>query len=174
MPSRKRNQGRARKANAAGSAPPASEPRPQPGEDWCRHDCSLSPDHVCNAFVKTCYEEWNKGTAGTSTRLWGVIAASMDIATKKYPINESDVDQAKSRFLEDGVNKILTGDDNPYNVGMIAAAVVQLERESVIITTKKMLRIDDILSGCKRTAIRFFYKRIPCSCLDNLYKRRRL
>ena len=98
----------------------------------------------------------------------------MDIATKKYPINESDVDQAKSRFLEDGVNKILTGDDNPYNVGMIAAAVVQLERESVIITTKKMLRIDDILSGCKRTAIRFFYKRIPCSCLDNLYKRRRL
>jgi len=170
MPSRKRNQGRARKAKAAGGAPPTREPRPQPREGGCRHGCTLPPGHVCNAFVQACYDEWDKAAAGTNMVV--AIQDSINLALKTRPIKESDFYQAKSCFVEDGVNIILRGG---FNTGtrkafcMIAAAVQFFEGIHGRNTAKEMLKVNDILFGCKRTAIRFFSKRIPCSCLDDLY-----
>ena len=104
MPSRKRIQGRARKAKAAaGGAASVREPWSQPGE--CRHGCTLHlpRDHVCNAFVETCYGEWDKAAAAGNNKVSDAIPDGMIIAFKKYPINDSGQERAKSRFLEDGV-----------------------------------------------------------------------
>jgi len=168
MPSRKRNQGRARKAKAAGGAPYRMEPRPQTGEGGCRHGCTLESDHISNAFVGACYDEWDKGTVSNNPLVF--MQDGMNLALKKYPINRSDWDHAKSRFVEDGVKIILRGDFDPTTIGMIAAAILFLESEnSDLILEKDGLTVTDILDGCKRTAIRYFSKRIPCSCLDDLY-----
>jgi len=59
--------------------------------------------------------------------------------------------------------------ENLYQVGVIAAAVQFLDGKSDIVPPKETMKVNDILSGCKRTAIRFFSKRISCSCLDDLY-----
>jgi len=166
MPSRKRNQGRARKAKAAGGAPSKREPQRQASE--CRHGCSLPPDHVGNAFVETCYDESDKAFAYGANK-WDDIRDGMKLALEKYPLNKNDMDQAKSRFVEDGVNTILRGGFNPFKVGLIADAILFIESYTWIVPPKETMKISDILNGCKRTAIRFFSKRIPCSCLDDLY-----
>mmetsp|Transcript_18440 Transcript_18440/g.44399 ORF Transcript_18440/g.44399 Transcript_18440/m.44399 type:complete len:236 (+) Transcript_18440:225-932(+) len=169
MPSRKRNQGRARKAKAAGGAPSVREPRTQPSEGRCRHGCTLPPDHVCSAFVDTCYDEWNKAVA-VGANGWDALTDGMKLAIEKYPsVFANHREGARSRFLEDGVNTILRGGFNPFKVGLIADAILFIESYTWIVPPKETMKFSDILNGCKRTAIRFFSKRIPCSCLDDLY-----
>ena len=97
--------------------------------------------------------------------------------------NELYREIARTHLISNGAEWLLQAKrDNTMNTekdvaGAVAVAIHSLETYDpkaelgtwTVGTEKELLNIIDVLEGCERSILKFYTKRISCSCLDDLY-----
>jgi len=180
MPSRKRAKGRARKLKQQAREPAVErsvdgeninllEQNIRRIEHKCDHGCSITPQGhpvsvIVDSFIKTmrdCRVSVHESllmTVKKHQEVW------KDDTMKKMVIDE---------MLSIGTNLII---DKDIEVGrMISEAIILLEKytssENIhpSVLSKATEDLLYIQSAEEREIVRFYKKRIPCSCLDDLY-----
>lgn len=186
MPSRKKNKGRGRKARKKASGGAIDElirdNRSLQQEECCQHGlASIEEGHPCHRF-----SEWFQAMFAFDEdgHLTMPVLQTLRVAHEQHPdaLNDGrNRNLMRTYFLANGTGFIQDSDDNPFAMTWatgLAFAVMILEEfdptksaalGSIAPTSKKCMEARDVIEGCERSLIRFFKKRIPCSCLDGKY-----
>ena len=178
MPSRKRSQGQARKSkhNALQRLVPE-----QVQERWprtCMHGLNNSNSinvkqaQICHTFYDSCMSAWVEEMSGAAVK--DLTAFYKKIDRENFPelYNRTNRDFARAYLLWNGINEIL--EDNKglnSHLAACATAIQMLEFYSdQTISDQDSLQHQDVINGCERSTVKFYYKRISCSCLDTKYE----
>jgi len=189
MPSsRKRNKGKERKAKAliAKEEKEADVRRKwlswaSPKDVACCHSMKTIPaqDHIVSKFISKLWEPWSEGerrTNSTIERFTPATLANLEKSFSNMPMVWQDEDLRQTAInvlLSIGVNILLYRLDHPILVEMAATQIALLQNydgkgdyKSVMFAAAQVIR--DVSGGGERHTIRFFAKRITCSCLKAL------
>jgi len=189
MPSRKKAQGKARKAAKADVEAEATRKKEAldaqlqrlqlKDEASCMH--GYEPDNVAAEFVKHFLH-----IVGQVPLQGNPLGTAMEASKTKYPqvlynadYNSSKLGMIKSLFLAVGTNCILSGDIDHARQCAGCANYFKMFIEDVYNTSLSAEIIGgfgvdkdiELLSGDEKTLVRYFQKHIPCSsCLDEKFK----
>ena len=163
MPSRKKAQGKARKAIKA-----------EAEANQCFHGFDpLSQSDRCKEFIKS--YELHHGTISLRTRMVGqTYAETFDVMKVHFPDVFGDALMLKnisSYYLSVGTNKILQGSsDEGYNASQACffeQIIAQYHDKTRQIMN--MSKVIELMGTDEHTNVKFIRERIPCNCLDEKY-----
>lgn len=192
MPSRKKAQGKARKAAKAEAArkieayEQACEVQLQrlrlEDDNSCVHGCD-KPDHITCDFMKEYLSVVaTRRMVGSQCPYW----VAFDVAAEKYPQMEADhsnTGNIESLLVALGTNCVLSGEI--FLARKCAASAHYFRRMSAIYREMsrcnrgevsgvradlEMEKIMELYVSDEHTLVRYLQKRIPCSCLDAKYQ----
>ena len=175
MPSRKRQKGKERRAKAATQTADQDESEKV---DWsqlgrlgeCNHGCPIiAPRHSVSDLVNDVLE-----AASDENKF---ITDSMKLSLERHPQLWNDKENRKMAMhilISFTVNYILNGEIIEAGRPMASALLFlsnydglgSLDTAAYVCAALRR----DIVCGNDREILRFFSKRIPCSCLKDLYK----
>lgn len=179
MPSRKRNKGKERKANAASVAALTEESKWEKwtrlGPSICGHGCVALPskDHVVSRFLNDYENHYQRLTSDHYNH------HSFKDDAKKLFVDHPGVwmnpvfrNMTIGILCTTGANMILEGDSFVHPALGIALMVILLEHgergfDVAFVSGSGLAR--DLGTASVRETIRFYEKRIPCSCLKKRY-----
>eukprot|EP00984_Skeletonema_dohrnii_P007850 scaffold2899_cov85-Skeletonema_dohrnii-CCMP3373.AAC.6 len=193
---RKRNQGKARKAarakakeaEALAKLQRAGLSHAKMSEDGAVHIClhgagPLCFEGICHEFVTAFRQEFfyaadHIGDADPSDCLIAAEDATKDEFAEVW--NDSDkMEIAISRLLSEGAQHILEGEhydahENAvfarYLEQHIAFELKQTQANMNWVKIEDLWRTSDTMRGDVHTLVKFFRKRVPCSCLEKKYE----
>ena len=178
MPSRKRNNGKARKAKRSSTARPddqlsrSMELLSLEGITRCYHACrdNIVAQDVSREFIEMFFREWTQSPAEN--------APSLVMALAITKVNLPDVWQDKQKlsavrtyFVYHGTELLLRSSDVLFNkaalnlthvITLIEGHVSDIDRYP----DKKFMKNTDLWQGCERSLFQFYKSRIGCTCLD--------
>ena len=194
---RKRNQGKARRAAKAAKAREEAERRGddnqtanssgQPlaaqmrqleiDEQKCKHGCDPFPsqDNLSVQFITAFRNSFREADDGC-TRLSVCLAAAKNATLDKFAAlwnDAAEMEVAISQFLFVGTHQYLGGQyDNARDIATFVRyfeqhIAVELKQTQALIHWPK---ITDANHADDHTLVKFFRRRIPCSCLDEKYE----
>lgn len=189
-PSRKRRQGRARKAklsrkDKAEDGNLANEEEDEKGLLKCGHgalDISQDQDNKCEQFIDDYVKDIEgliqKAKKGTLITDAPGVGSMMSELHSKYPEVCNDTTNmafVRAWLLSFGAN-LLKNRDSWCQIKLIAAtvagSVLYLENRGIFRTEgtdNSYMKLRDLTDSCdKRSIMKFFATRLPCSCLDAL------
>ncbi len=162
MPSRKKAQGRARKAVKA-----------EAEANQCFHGFDqLSQSDRCKEFIKS--YELHYGTISLRTRMVGqTYAETLDVMKVHFPDVFGDALMLKnisSYYLSVGTNKILQGsNDVGYNASHACFFEQIIAQYHDKTRQMNMSKVIELMGTDQHTNVKFIRERIPCKCLDEKY-----
>ena len=196
MPSRKRNQGRTRRAKADAREPPAPDNRTAKTIEalvqekrqgvGCYHGSqSLPQGHVIHKYLTQFGCTWIKILAEqqacmSSGAAYKALLATIDNYSEIWE-NEQVKSMLQARLLSNGANLLLDGGNDlavMHAAGMAMAIVVlgfhePGKRPEEVLESSENFKLlhkhADVFDCCQRAVTKFYAKRIPCSCLDQRY-----
>lgn len=186
MPSRKRNQGRARKGKAAVAGRGTRAAPPKEERDTCTHGFPLNSMDSTDRQVLQTFRDVAANHRG-GLEYFGVI----DEMLEKHPDLiqvDGNRELIHSCLVFSGTRNLLLNWDKGDKNDMAEDTVFLLFLENYD-PSKCLVRADhltagnalddfltadfraknrDLIQGCQRSLVRFYRKRIPCSCLDEM------
>ena len=155
MPSRKRNQGKARKAGRN------KHEYCDHKFEYCDHGHPVPPDHLVHTVVAH--------LCGTTVREVNAYSNAYSKIINEYPQFTQDPEFTKmiiSAIIMKGTGLLLAGEVDAAR----SLSLYCLQFEEILegrVSGRKTL---DLQYGGPRATVRFFAKRTSCSCLDEKYK----
>lgn len=183
MASRKKAQGKARKAAKEAKAEEVAASQSQLGAKKliCNHGFrpELYPSmRICGEFVDAFIDAYRESIRADAKRDMITALNAARQATKKYVSVLGDVSKLEwimSYFVAKGTRQILGtqqgGVDMVHNFAMLAnhfeqtIAVIKGNQLEIIPT-----KLAELLNGDMKTVIKYLRKQIPCNCLDEKYE----
>lgn len=181
MPSRKRAKGKARKLNAGNGILILHD------KSRCSHGCgqAISKDDICYKFIERFEVEMNAMYEAPANDRMGLLDCYRDIMSRLLVFDEFNMIRDNSEtyqrkllplFICLGTN-ILLRTDNHYRSGQLATIVAaaalfsvhRFDLREVMRSYKSRLLMRDLQDGNHFDAIKFFNRRTPCQCINNLY-----
>ena len=145
-----------------------------PGEIICTHGFTPRSEQICIEFISTFTRQFFEFSGRKS------LAACLEVADKATLDKFADVwnDSVKmkiviSMYLFNGTQDVLENNyDNANQHATFARyfeqhIAVELEQSQALVNWPK---VDDTYDADEHTLVKFFRKRIPCSCLDEKYE----
>ena len=197
--SRKKIKGQARKAKAkAAAAAAASSNNPEPEQIYtpinnCNHivpcNSSLGDEALVKSFVVSFFNSFLSECSG-DYNIVAINAATRALKNthNKFPEamnNKNNRDSMKNTIIATGVERLVENffsnefhDTSLFTVGCAVALMLfdSYDPSSPIPTgtfddrdAKDYLTNIDVMNGCQRSLVKFFMKRVPCNCLDEMY-----
>eukprot|EP00984_Skeletonema_dohrnii_P011225 scaffold4462_cov119-Skeletonema_dohrnii-CCMP3373.AAC.8 len=184
---RKRNQGKARKAAKAKAREEAEEERNhtttdgqqlslpallqqlQSGAD-CVHGLELMMDNLCAGFVDAFIKCFQRGSNGVMKRLKLAEDATMDKFADVWN-DSAKMEIAMSFFLCCGTQGVLHGSYADARRSAVITryfeqhVAIKLHQTQALICFPKFEEMSD-----EHSLVKFYRRRIPCSCLDEKYE----
>lgn len=148
---------------------------PNPNNSNCTHGAVLLPD-VCIQFMTSFFKSFT-----VDINLHKIKSALKD-ASDKFPDavnNDTNREIFKKTLVCNGVLSLLQTRwadsfgcaaafmyiDSYASSSLMSPGVIDQRDAKVLMTNL------DIISGCRRSLVKFYVNRIPCKCLDELYSR---
>jgi len=156
--------------------------------ETCSHGTQTNDEvpHVCIDFVNTffeCFISTIPKLSHTKAGMMDAVATTLVTTYNKFPEalnNENNRQYIKKNIICNGTGYLLGENPGPSNMSLACAVALMLidsydptspvsagtfdERDA-----KQVLTNGDIMNGCQRSLVKFFVKRTPCNCLDDLY-----
>lgn len=181
MPSRKKAQGKARKAAKAEISAEATRKkevletqlqRLLPIEKYESCLRGYDQDYVCAEFVKHFME-----IVGQIPMEGNPHGVATEVSRKKYPLmwqNEHKLVTIKMLLLAMGTNCVLSGDIDLARQCASCAHFFKIFVEDIFHEGRAMMmgadKNTELFLSDEHTLVRYLQKHIPCSCLDNKYE----
>ena len=159
----------------------------------CAHGLARPDDDACLRAVDALYDRLREGgLIGGGTHIISIVSAASQ-AVESFPRvfdNEANREWIKSCLVADGVNMILNEQYKGIDSArVVSVGVTMMENfrhffphivgdtgEPLTLTDKELTTTDKdftsnrgICSGCPRSTIQFFRRRLQCDCLDAVY-----
>ena len=150
----------------------------------CMHGFDPFPNnHVCSKFIRAFSREYYKclhniytdGLEDERVFIECLLKARESTQDEYSEVwNSADkIKQVISYFLYNGTMLILDGDDNYFDSAMFARFFeqwlkVKVQQSQACIDWPKVLEC--VIALCKRALLKYFWRRIRCSCLDEKYE----
>ena len=134
-----------------------------------------------NSFLSECSGDYNIVAINAATR-------ALKNTHNKFPEamnNKNNRDSMKNTIIATGVERLVENffsnefhDTSLFTVGCAVALMLfdSYDPSSPIPTgtfddrdAKDYLTNIDVMNGCQRSLVKFFMKRVPCNCLDEMY-----
>ncbi len=192
---RKRNQGKARKAAKAKAKQEAEErennqtidERQQPGAAQvqrmqsgnittkCQHGISVPETDISFRFIIAFYESFH-AARGDNLSISDSLEAAVNATTNEFFAevwsNSTKMEVAMSLFLREGTQEILDGKYGAARETAIFAMYLEQQSAFFLHHTQALVRwnkIEEMHYADQHTLVKFFQRRLPCSCLDEKY-----
>ena len=164
MPSRKKAQGKARKAAKA-----------EVKANRCFHGFDqLSQSERCKEFIKAFDLKFALTIALSSNRMVGATyTETWEAIQQEFPdalVDDVILKNASSYYLSKGTDLILQGsivEPNTSHACFFEQIIAQLHEKS---RPANMSKVIELMGTDQHTAVKFIRERIPCNCLDEKYK----
>jgi hypothetical protein len=142
----------------------------------CRHGYSprTSGEHnYCDTFAATFVEALFRDLDRGPDKIFSDVKAATE---KRFPgvwRNEKKLELIKSFCLSSGAEHILKGDIKMAQCDAVASNLFEQLIDVALRRTKAEVfvgaKLNELFSADEHTLVRYFRKRIPCSCLDQKY-----
>jgi hypothetical protein len=183
MPSRKKTQGKKRRANKLSTTGAAGATRfdwefwAKGGESMVTCDHGFGPGipgqdspaaSVLNAFEKKAFEEMQRSEHGMQINdlIW-----SMFIGLEHVWNDDKQIQDVTDTFIRIGTNIMLDEGESWKRIIAAVASILELYDGSInCALLKAETKLRD-LYGDYRAVVKFFAKRTKCNCLDAIYER---
>ena len=178
MPSRKRNKGKERRAKRA-----ATEAEEwwrswaignRESDDGCNHGCVAIPaqDHAVSRFMNRYCVEYNH--CGNSLKAMMKIFEESSEVWSNAEYRQMTIDA----LLSIGTNMILSEhydwkSSMRNGIGILLLECYDGNRDFDDLAARMTIKSSNFIFGGQRDALKFYSKRLPCSCLKEKYKQAR-
>lgn len=194
MPSRKRNKGKERKAKKEAAANLQSTLQKRMSQtfwwnNWvevsrCTHGCVVPPpDHAVAGFMNTFVEAWNGESAFEEDWDQNNVNDALEATFEKHPDvwnDEVHRQMAIGVLLRMGTNMILKSEDDydidiARRIGIIIVILDGYDGNGSYQHAANVAMVKGVIfaAGNERDILKFYSKRLSCSCLTEKYKQAR-
>jgi len=144
----------------------------------CGHGIGETIDDICAQFVIALKETFcavlRDGGSSFDDCLVGAVSATATLDEFAEVLNDSaKMELAKSYFLFSGAEDILEGNNSSARICAVLARFIE-QRTAVALNQTQFLlnwpKIYEASTADEHTLVKFFRRRLPCSCLDLKYE----
>ena len=187
--SRKKIKGQARKAKAKAAAANNTANNSEPEQLWTRTHfdqqlCTHNNDSmntlpgVVKGFVLSFVNSFLDIPGGDNHAAISAAINEMRKAKETFPealSNEKNRERTKKAIIATGVEGFFRNSESSLSFGC-AVAVISIDdmKDERDANAKDYLANFDVMNGCYRSLVKFFMKRVPCKCLDEMYSKLKL